>query len=84
MSAGLITIKWSKLRLHTVVNAAALTEQIGKHIQEYPFFEGLCVTCSFGVVEMKNGSDLETLVSEADKLMYDSKKQGKNSVQCSK
>lgn len=68
----------------TLANATALTERIGNRIQEYTFIEGYCVTCSFGVVEMKAGSDFETMVSQADKLMYDSKKHGKNSVHCTK
>jgi len=62
-------------------NATALTERVEASIKEQTFVDGFCVTCSFGVVEMKENSDFETLICEADKLMYERKLKGKNKEQ---
>lgn len=61
-------------------NAIALSERIEKHIKEHDFIEGYVITCSLGVVEMKENSDFESLVREADELMYARKKQRKSCV----
>lgn len=60
-------------------NAFNLTSRIEKSINEFAFFEGSNISCSFGVIEMKDDSDFISMVNEADKLMYASKKKDKDS-----
>lgn len=62
-------------------NAIALTERVDASIKEQTFIDGFNVTCSFGVVEMKDNSDFEMLICQADKLMYERKLQSKNKEQ---
>lgn len=64
-------------------NAIILTERIRESIEENTFVNNINVTCSFGIVTMKDNSSFEKLVLEADHLMYTGKKQGKNHVQWS-
>ncbi len=62
-------------------NAVALSERIRKSIERSELIKGLSVTCSFGVVDLKDSSQLlDTLISKADKLMYEGKKTGRNVV----
>lgn len=62
-------------------DAIALTERIDASMKEQTFIDGFNVTCSFGVVEMKGSSDFESLICQADKLMYERKMQSKNKGQ---
>ena len=64
----------------TFNNAENLTGRIEACIREFTFIEGYNVSCSFGVIEMKEGSDFISMVNEADKLMYDSKRSDKVNV----
>lgn len=61
-------------------NAQNLTARIGTHISEFNFIEGYTVSCSFGVIQMKEDSDFLSMINEADKLMYDSKRRDKDSI----
>lgn len=61
-------------------NAIAICERIRESICNYDFVKDMRVTCSFGVVAMKEGSVFETMIRESDKLMYKGKKLGKNRV----
>lgn len=67
----------------TLENAAALTERLRASIRSCFFIKGIQVTCSFGVFQMKEDSDLDAMIREADQLMYQAKGQGKNNVQWS-
>jgi diguanylate cyclase (GGDEF)-like protein len=64
----------------TLENAVAICERIRESIYNYDFVEDVKVTCSFGVVAMKENSVFESMVRESDKLMYRGKKTGKNKV----
>ena len=61
-------------------NAVTLLEHLKTVVTETKFFEGIAVTCSYGVVEMKEGSSFQTLLAEADALMYSGKKDGKDKI----
>ena len=65
----------------TLVNSAQIAESIRLSIIAEPFNNDVAVTCSFGVVTMKENSTFETMLREADDLMYASKKRGKNRVE---
>jgi diguanylate cyclase (GGDEF)-like protein len=62
--------------------AGTLAERIRGSIRESRSGQEIPVTCSFGVVAMTKDADFKTMVGEADRLMYEAKKQGKDSVQC--
>jgi diguanylate cyclase (GGDEF)-like protein len=61
-------------------DAVTVTERIRAAISENTFVRGIRLTCCFGVVEMKEDSDFEKLVMEADDLMYRGKGTEKNRV----
>ena len=65
-------------------NAVSLAKTIELSVKENITINGDKVTCSFGVVTMKNSSTFEDLVCEADNLMYNAKHQGKGLVEFSK
>ena len=65
-------------------NAIALAKTIELSVKENISINGDKVTCSFGVVTMKNNSTFEDLVCEADNLMYSVKHQGKDLVEFSR
>ena len=65
----------------TLDNAIGVSERIRSAIINNNFTKGIRVTCSFGVVAMKDGSVFQNLIEEADTLMYTGKKLGKNNVQ---
>lgn len=65
----------------TLANSAQIAESIRQSIISTPFTEDVAVTCSFGVVTMQEKSTFETLLREADDLMYTCKKHGKNCVE---
>jgi len=57
-----------------------ILERIRKLIENNHFSEATRVTCSFGVVENKDASDLNSILLVADELMYAAKKSGGNCV----
>ncbi|MBP8639357.1 MAG: GGDEF domain-containing protein [Oscillospiraceae bacterium] len=61
-------------------NAENLTVRIETHINKFNLIEGHKVSCSFGVIQMKEDSDFLSMINEADKLMYDSKRRDKDSL----
>ncbi len=65
----------------TLENAVMLSERIKNSIGENTFIQDMNVTCSFGVTVMKESSGFNDLIQEADSLMYEGKKLGKNTVQ---
>ena len=61
-------------------DAVRLTERVRDAIANNSLIIGETVTCSFGVAAMRANSTFESLINEADNLMYDSKMAGKNKV----
>ncbi|HPE16323.1 MAG TPA: GGDEF domain-containing protein [Oscillospiraceae bacterium] len=64
--------------------AGALTQRIRDSVRESRLSQEVSVTCSFGVVEMADGMDFKTLISKADQMMYEGKKEGKDNVRCAR
>ncbi|MEI8199242.1 MAG: GGDEF domain-containing protein [Eubacteriales bacterium] len=60
-----------------------ISESVRRSIENSPVLDGVTVTCSFGVVTMNGTSTFETMIHEADELMYRSKKLGRNRVEYS-
>lgn len=58
-----------------------IAECIRLTIESRPFFDGIEATCSFGVVAMNGISTFESMICEADDLMYKSKKLGRNRLE---
>ncbi len=66
--------------------ALQATEKLRVAVQDSPFnFKGepVEVTLSFGIAEVQEGDDLESLFSRADKALYRAKEQGRNQTQTS-
>ncbi len=61
--------------------AVALSESMRDSIMRQPVAEKDEITCSFGVVSMDSKATFETMVRDADVLMYKSKHLGKNRVE---
>jgi diguanylate cyclase len=64
--------------------ALQATEKLRLAVQSSPFnFKGepVEVTLSFGVAEIEDGDDQESLFSRADKALYRAKEQGRNQTQ---
>jgi len=68
----------------TLNNAIELTERIKNCIKEGSVNKEIEVSCSFGIVEMKEDSNFKTMLLKADHLMYEGKKNGKDSIQFNK
>lgn len=64
--------------------AISFSERVETDIKRTAFSHKIRVTCSFGIVEMRQDSTFETLLCEADKLMYDGKIRGKDSISYSR
>lgn len=60
--------------------AIDITEKIRACVETNEYMKSFHMSCSFGVVEMERNSDFESMVYEADQLMYVSKEQGKNTI----
>lgn len=61
-------------------HAVSIVNRIRDSISESIFTMGVRVTCCFGIVEMKEDSDLTSMIKEADNLMYAGKKREKNDL----
>ena len=61
-------------------SAKAVAEKLRSKIEKLNT-EGIKVTCSFGVSQMKDEEDLQELISRSDKALYKAKKLGKNRVE---
>ncbi|MCE5189840.1 MAG: GGDEF domain-containing protein [Eubacteriales bacterium] len=61
-------------------NAIALLERLKTLVLKTDFGVGIAVTCSFGVVEMGESSSFQSLLHEADALMYSGKRDGKDTI----
>jgi diguanylate cyclase (GGDEF)-like protein len=62
---------------HKVV---AIAEKLRQSIQDATFPRSLNVTASFGVAILGTDADLDVLMSDADKAMYQVKAEGRNAV----
>ncbi len=61
-------------------NAIALLERLKATVLKTDFGAGINVTCSYGVVEMKQESSFQSMLREADTLMYEGKREGKDKI----
>ncbi|WP_024787377.1 MULTISPECIES: diguanylate cyclase [unclassified Lebetimonas] len=59
--------------------AVKISEKLRKIIQEHNF-DGLNVTISFGISELKENDDNISIVNRADKALYKAKEKGRNRV----
>lgn len=60
--------------------AVTITENIRNCVETNDYMKSFHMSCSFGVVEMDGNSNFESMVYQADQLMYVSKEQGKNTI----
>lgn len=63
-----------------LADAAKISERIRAKIAEASFDIHESITCSFGVTEYQIEDTESTLISRADKYLYDAKSSGKNAV----
>jgi len=61
-------------------NAIALLERLKANVLKNGFGVGIRVTCSYGVVEMGEESSFQSMLHEADSLMYTGKREGKDKI----
>ncbi|MBT2643552.1 diguanylate cyclase [Bacillus sp. ISL-41] len=61
-------------------NALMLAEELRLKINDYPFKTAGRQTVSFGVTEFRAGESVDTLISRADRGLYQSKHEGRNRV----
>ena len=61
-------------------NAISLLERLKASVLKTDFGVGVNVTCSYGVVEMGEESTFQSLLREADELMYSGKREGKDRI----
>lgn len=61
-------------------DALAVTERIRTSVSDNVFVRDISLTCCFGIVEMKEDSNFEKMLKEADILMYRGKGPEKNKV----
>ena len=61
-------------------NAISLLERLKASVLKTDFGVGVKVTCSYGVVEMGEESTFQSLLREADELMYSGKREGKKRI----
>ncbi|WP_415926613.1 GGDEF domain-containing protein [Lebetimonas sp. JS170] len=59
--------------------AVKISEKLRKIIQEHNF-DGLNVTISFGIAELKENDDNISIVNRADRALYKAKEKGRNIV----
>jgi diguanylate cyclase (GGDEF)-like protein len=64
----------------TLEHAKLISERIRSLICEYSFKEVGQVTISLGLVEYIKGEELKAIIKRADKLLYQSKNEGRNKL----
>ena len=66
---------------HTdISDAIGVAEKLRKSIQRYAFSTVDSVSCSFGVTELRDGDDKNSILHRVDALLYKAKKAGRNCV----
>jgi len=65
----------------TLTETVSIMENLKRSINEYVFIKDIKITCCYGIVEMKSDSDFQSMIKEADGLMYIGKKNDKNNLQ---
>ena len=61
--------------------AVILAEKLRKNIEKYRFNKIGKLTCSFGVVTLKENDNLDTIILRVDKKLYEAKLNGRNRVE---
>ncbi len=61
-------------------DAKMLAERYRKLIQQYKFLPDITVTCSFGVTQLRDDDDENSLLKRVDNALYSAKNHGKNIV----
>ncbi|MDD4312358.1 MAG: GGDEF domain-containing protein [Eubacteriales bacterium] len=64
----------------TLQNAVLLLDRVKSAISKLSLNDTVTVSCSFGVVQMRPESTYQEMLSQADKLMYRSKQNGKGRI----
>lgn len=64
-----------------IIESVRIAERIRDHVTGKPFPGGITTSCSFGISGMDKNSTLESLIYNADQMMYRAKKKGKNSIE---
>jgi diguanylate cyclase (GGDEF) domain len=65
-----------------IPQAMEMAERMRICIQENKYDKAENVTCSFGLVSLQKNENAESMMQRADRLLYDAKEQGKNTVVC--
>jgi polar amino acid transport system substrate-binding protein len=60
-------------------NAMKVAEKLRKYIENHNF-DGINITASFGVTEMRKDDDVMSLIQRADEMLYNAKNNGRNQV----
>ena len=61
-----------------IEEAVFIADKLRSEIENATFSDHNNVTCSFGIAEYKNTMDIEAIVNQTDKALYEAKNSGKN------
>ena len=64
----------------TLQNAVLLLDRVKSAIAKLTLEGGVCISCSFGVVQMRPESTYQEMLAQADEMMYRSKRNGKGRI----
>jgi diguanylate cyclase (GGDEF)-like protein len=64
-----------------IFGAVLIVEKIRDSVTGEPFPGGIVTSCSFGVASMEEDSTLHSLIYNADQMMYQAKRKGKNRIE---
>ena len=71
------------VKVHNIVSAERIAENLRQAIARHGFPEGLKVTCSFGVTLYDDAYRIDDVIKIADEALYQSKENGRNCVSVS-
>lgn len=63
-----------------IVHSLEMGERLRKKIENCVFKDMVKLTCSFGVAQLSSDDDIESLLQKVDKMLYEAKSTGKNTV----
>ena len=66
----------------TLQNAVLLLDRVKTAVNQIRLENMICMSCSFGVVQMKPESTYAQMLAEADAMMYRAKQNGKGKIGC--